>query len=120
MLKFLMLNVIWMPIDILLFPKYLKVLITNQFWNFFSKICLIGGDSPSLSPGIGESPIAGVIVGDGDLNTLGVKCYRCVWLEPTADSLMFWSTVEPRYSVPRNSDFPQYSDFFTADQFLMY
>ena len=29
-------------------------------------------------------------------------------------------TVIPRYSVPRNSDFPRYSDFFAAYQFLMY
>ena len=35
-------------------------------------------------------------------------------------TLKMASTVEPRYSVPRNSDFPRYSDFFAADQFLMY
>ena len=29
-------------------------------------------------------------------------------------------TLEPRYSVPRNSEFPRYSDFFIADQFDMY
>ena len=30
------------------------------------------------------------------------------------------NTVIPRYSVPRISDFPRYSDFFGDDQFLLY
>ena len=36
------------------------------------------------------------------------------------DSSLIHITVEPRYSVPGNSGFPRYSDFFSADQFLMY
>ena len=51
-----------------LFPNYFKVLTTNQFLKYLSKICIIGEDSPS--PGIGESLIPGITIGDGDLNTL--------------------------------------------------
>ena len=61
------LNANWYSL-VALFPKYFKVLTTNQFWKFFSKISLIGG----------ESPIPGIAVGDGDLNTLITSIFTVI------------------------------------------
>ena len=39
-------------------------------------------------------------------------------MKPSSSKTFIYITVEPRNSVPRNSDFPQYSDFLLLTDFL--